>query len=58
MGAAGWLSGTDRDDVQRLVDARGQEWLGHTAAIFAFGQLGLLAGARDRYPLLLTTGKL
>jgi hypothetical protein len=42
LGTAGRLCGTDRDDVQRLVDARGREWLGHTAAIFACGQLGLL----------------
>jgi Bacterial archaeo-eukaryotic release factor family 10 len=32
----------DRDTVQQLVAARGREWLGHTVAIFACGELGLL----------------
>lgn len=41
-GAAGSLSDADRDEVQRLVETHGREWLGQTAAIFACGQLGLL----------------
>src|SRR5215469_15169766 len=41
-GAVGWLSETDRDDVQRLVADHCRKWLGQTAAIFACGQLGLL----------------
>lgn len=41
-GAAGSLSETDRDGVQRLVADHGGEWLGRTVAIFACGQLGLL----------------
>jgi hypothetical protein len=41
-GTLGSLSDADRDEVQRLVEAHGRDWLGQTAAIFACGQLGLL----------------
>jgi hypothetical protein len=41
-GAVGSVSETDRDDLQRLVEDHGEQWLGQTAAIFACGQLGLL----------------
>jgi hypothetical protein len=41
-GAAGSVSETDRDDVLRLAEVHGREWLGRTAAIFACEQLGLL----------------
>lgn len=40
------LSSADRDDVPRLAEVRGREWLGDTAAIFACGQLGLLEAVR------------
>lgn len=39
---AGHGVGADLDAVLGLVDARSREWLGHTAAIFACGRLGLL----------------
>ena len=39
---AAQIPGADRDAVQQLVAARGREWLGHTVAIFACGELGLL----------------
>jgi hypothetical protein len=35
-------AGPDRDAIAALVAARGRDWLGHTAAIFACGRLGLL----------------
>jgi Bacterial archaeo-eukaryotic release factor family 10 len=40
--AAAQIPGADRDAVQQLVAARGREWLGHTVAIFACAELGLL----------------
>jgi hypothetical protein len=39
------LNSGDRDAVLRVVEAGGRDWLGHTAAIFACGQLGLLEAA-------------
>ncbi len=38
---AGRESGPDRDAVAALVAAHARDWLGHTAAIFACGGLGL-----------------
>ncbi len=40
--AAAEIPAADRDAVQQLVAARGREWLGHTVAIFACGELALL----------------
>lgn len=40
--AAAEVPGADRDAVRQLVAAHGREWLGHTVAIFACGELGLL----------------
>ena len=40
--AAAQIHRADRDAVQQLVAARGRDWLGHTVAIFACGELGLL----------------
>jgi hypothetical protein len=39
---ASQLPSADRDAVQRLVAAHGQDWLGHGVAIFACGKIGLL----------------
>ena len=39
---AGQAAGPDRDAVAALVAARGRDWLGHTAAIFACDSLSLL----------------
>ena len=38
------LPDADRDEVRQLVAARGLQWLGHTVALFACGELGLLEG--------------
>ena len=40
--AAAPIPGADRDTVQQLVAAHGRDWPGHTVAIFACGELGLL----------------
>ncbi len=39
--STGLVSETDRDAVLGAVLAHGRDWLGHTVAIFACGQLGL-----------------
>jgi hypothetical protein len=41
-GAPARVGAADRAAVRRLVEEAGREWLGHTLAIFASGQLGLL----------------
>jgi hypothetical protein len=41
-GGAAQVPVADRDAVVQLVAASGRDWLGHTIAIFACGELGLL----------------
>lgn len=54
---AGREAGPDRDAIAALIAAQAREWLGHTAAIFACGRLGLfevalLPGQHDRGAVL------
>lgn len=41
-GSTSQVSAEDRDAVRNLLEAHAREWLGHTVAVFACGQLGLL----------------
>lgn len=41
-GGAGAIAARDREAVRDILAARGRDWLGHTAAIFACGELDLL----------------
>jgi peptide chain release factor subunit 1 len=40
--AASQVSAGDHDAVRNLLEAHAREWLGHTLAVFACGELGLL----------------
>lgn len=40
-GAGAQISDDDERQVRKLIEAHGREWLGHTAAVFVSGEIGL-----------------